>query len=361
MFSSRNILTVLLSVAVPALFLLLGTVEGFADIAPVKSVGKAIQPLRDVPVQMVSEDVEISLFSTMVWVDCLFTPRNEGKTDTIEVGFPRGWEGDLMEFRAKNASITGVYTVETIAQDPAWDGEDRRGELPWWKVFKVPFESTDQTVKVKNSYGTYLRPREPKYLDDLAFTYIMKTGALWKGNIEDARVTISLRNVPFDQVTSISPEGYTREGNDIIWRFQNFKPDRDIEISIMQDILYERLTIARKILEKEPGNAYAHFLLGTVFFNRDFPTDHNKTAEKEFQQAISLDPNLSDARWFLAIIYVYRNMKTKALKDAKTQLDAILKGNPEYRCMDKTYQMDNLIHTDTPNVMIKNLTMNGWK
>jgi hypothetical protein len=301
-------------------------------------------------------------------VDCFFNLRNEGKPDTIEVGFPRGWEGDLIGFLAKNAHVRGIYSVETMAENPSYD-ENNGLTPPWWKVFKVPFESTGQTVVVENQYNTFLGPLgSSPFLDDLAFTYILKTGAFWKGNIEDARLTVSLKNVPFDQITNISPKGYTIEGNKISWRFQNFKPDRNIEISIMQDILYERLSMARKILEKEPGNAYAHFMLGTVYFHRDFLTDYsrkNDKAEREFQKAISLDPNLSDARWFLAFIYVNRNveyppknLKTKALRDAREQFEYILQRDPEYRCTDKTFYQDPEIHGDNPKEVLKILTDN---
>ena len=70
----------------------------YANDAPVKSVGKAIQPLADAPVRMVSEKVDIFIRANTADVNCLFVLKNEGKPDTIEVGFPRGWEGDLIDF-----------------------------------------------------------------------------------------------------------------------------------------------------------------------------------------------------------------------------------------------------------------------
>jgi len=328
-------------------------------------VGKTIQPLRDVPVQMVSEDVRILLSSTKADVQCLFTLRNEGKPDTIEVGFPRGWEGDLINFMAKNAYKSGAYPVETMAEQASYN-EYTGGKLPWWKVFRVPFTSTGQTIAIENHYSTFLQPRgNPIPWNDLLFTYIMKTGALWKDNIEDAMIRIHLYYIPFEQVTSISPEGYTREGNIITWHFKDFKPSQNIEISIMQDAFYERLSIARKILEKEPNSAYAHYLLGTVYFNRRY-MDNNQIveAERELQKAVTLDPKLWDAQWFLALVYVNRDAQSRTLKESKVQLEKMVRENPDYQCTDKLYYQYEWIHGNPKELLeslIQQARISKWK
>lgn len=346
-----------------ASLLLLSASTAFTNTAPVKSIGKTIQPLNNVPVRMVSEDVKIWLSSTKAEVDCQFTLRNEGKPDTIEVGFPRGWEGDLINFMAKNAKVSGAYSVETLAEQASF-GEYNGEKLPWWKVFKVPFESTGQTVVIENHYSTFLLPwgKYPVPMNDLLFTYIIKTGALWKGQIDSAKVTLYLRNVPFDQVTKISPEGYVLQGNRITWNFRNFKPAQNIEISIMQDAFYERLSIARKLLEMGPDSAYAHYLLGTVYFNQRYMDDKQTIeAEKELQKAISLDPKLWDAQWFLALANIYKYRTSKSLKAAKTQFDVILQGNPDYICKDKLFYPDEYMGSGNPKELLKSLEMNNWK
>ncbi len=104
-----------------------------ANDAPVKSVGKAIQPLADAPVRMAAEKVSIFIESNVARVNCVFTLVNEGKPDTIEVGFPRGWEDDLIGFIAANDD-----TRETTGRNPCPRpllGEFNGEKLPWWKVF----------------------------------------------------------------------------------------------------------------------------------------------------------------------------------------------------------------------------------
>ncbi len=336
----------------------------WANDAPVKSVGKTIQPLNDVPVRMVSEEVNMYLISAVANVTCLFTLRNEGEPDTIEVGFPRGWEGDLRNFTARKAGAKEPYPVETLAQDPSYN-EFSGGELPWWKVFRVPFDSTGQTVAVENTYFTSLRIAAGKYpspTNDLSFTYIMKTGALWKGNMENALMTVHLVTIPFEQVTSISPEGYVRKGNSIVWNFRDFKPSEDIRITVMQDVPFERMEIARRILKTDPKNAYARYLLGSVHFSRRNMADaQTANTDEELRKAISLDPKLWDAHWLLTLNYIKANVAQKNLKEVKRLLAPILRENPEYRCTDRLVYYDEYASSDNPRDLLRNLEINGWK
>ncbi|MFA6109196.1 MAG: hypothetical protein WDA75_10530 [Candidatus Latescibacterota bacterium] len=190
----------------------------------------------------------------------------------------------------------------------------------------------------------------------------MKTGALWQGAIRRARITVRLANVPFDQITGISPEGYSREGNRLTWSFTEFEPTEDIKIDIMQDALFERATIARRILAREPDNAYAHYLLGTVLLNRQTDDRQLGWAEEELRRAVELDPENWDARWFLAAVYTYKDRPTKSLRNIRPQLDAILQGSPGYRCTDKLFyhgEGDRLCSEDLDEAL-ECLTMNGW-
>jgi hypothetical protein len=83
-----------------AAIMAVGPGRSWADLAPVRSVGKTIQPLEDASVRMVSEKVEISLTDSMASVNCRFDMRNEGSAKNLLTGFPRGKEGDLLDFRA---------------------------------------------------------------------------------------------------------------------------------------------------------------------------------------------------------------------------------------------------------------------
>ena len=69
--------------------------------APIQATGKTVMPRTDVPVRLVSEEVIITIDNGVAYVRCYFDLLNEGPKDTIDVGFPRGWEGELYDFTAE--------------------------------------------------------------------------------------------------------------------------------------------------------------------------------------------------------------------------------------------------------------------
>ena len=301
-----------------------------ANEAPIKSVGKTIQPRKDVPVRLVSEDVRIVIGSDEADVRCAFYLMNVGLPDTIEVGFPRGWEGDLVEFEA----FTDVpLEVKTLTSKPVYktDTED----LPWWNVFRVPLKGFGEITDVFNTYSTKLRKNGNLGSEDLTFRYIMKTGAYWKDTIEDASITVYLKYAEFDQITYISPKGFERENNRISWHFMDFEPSQNIEISIMQDNQFFTLQTAKDILEKEPGNAHAHFLLGSATFVRSFFDKEytREDAKRALERAVFLNPDHLDARWYLAALNYYDDNKA----ETKKQLEAIIERDPSYTCENELF------------------------
>ena len=266
----------------------------FSNDAPLRSVGKTIQPLKDVQVRMVSEDVSINLENNRVYVECVFELLNEGQPDTIDVGFPRGWEEDLCGFTA----FIGQKRLEVkdVTSEP-FDGEWNGEKMPWWKVFRVPFVKTGETVKVINRYWTPFMINGHIGFEDYSFTYITKTGAFWKGGkIDKADFTLRIMNFNPGQLTKISPEGYKYESERLIkWSYRDFVPTQNIELRVMQDMVFDRKANAERILAKNPDDPFAHFLLGTVFFSMRYQGDKinvpsEDKAVEEFNKAIALDP-----------------------------------------------------------------------
>jgi len=67
----------------------------------------------------------------------------------------------------------------------------------------------------------------------------LKTGALWKGNIGKADITVEFLPHPgvnlADIVGIIIPRGYSIKGNKVVWHFSDFEPDEDIRISYQRN------------------------------------------------------------------------------------------------------------------------------
>lgn len=332
----------------PILVAVLSVIPGllWANDAPLRSVGKAIRPREDVSVRMLTEKVEITIDNSVAYVKCVFTLVNEGPADTVLVGFPRDWEKDLYDFRAWAYRVD--FPVQDGAAEPQYGGE--AGEIKWWKTFEVPFKSAGDTVQVHNYYWTLLADPLERTNADLKFRYVLRTGALWKDTIEDARITITLRNTHPDQVTQLSPEGYTRQGQQIEWHFRDFEPGGDISIQLVQDVLYERQVLAGRLLEQDPESAEGHFLLGSYHFNRE---EHPKPqAMAEFCKALAADPMLWDARWYLALIYYFGNNP----EGARRQLEELLKGAPGYRCVDPAFPFTTYVDMNhDPAMLLKDV------
>ena len=90
-----------------------------------------------------------------------------------------------------------------------------------------------------------------------------------------------------------------------------------------------------RILRNDPDNDHAHYLLGTVYFNRSSPeiNKENKKqrynkAEQEFLKVLTINPKHCDARWYLAFIYHLQKKYDQKVK----QLEAIIAVNPDYEC-----------------------------
>ena len=110
----------------------------------------------------------------------------------------------------------------------------------------------------------------------------------------------------------------------------------------MKDLLFDRLTRSMRMLEQNPDSAEGHFLLGTYYFNRETPP--RQKAVDEFLKAISLDPEMWDARWYLAIeLCVQKNRA-----GARDQVARIISGNPQYRCLDEALPVE--VYADFPDI-----------
>jgi len=195
--------------------------------------------------RMVREHVRIVMAPTRVAVEGTYILRNTGKAVEAVVGYPQGMlEESLDDFRV---TVDGK-PVEKINTEEGWGRSAYRnadkkpgkpvklpyqftGPYPAWKTWTMKFdEKQTRTVVVRY----HVAPTEIKTVDRgklLAFIYILKTGATWKGNIEKAVVEVHLTGLSRDRLVTVSPPADTRTGGVLVWVFKNFKPTRDLEIT----------------------------------------------------------------------------------------------------------------------------------
>lgn len=235
-------------------FLTFKNFNASADIIPEPVVVKGIVPLHPVNIQMTSEIVKVNLTLDSSIVECTFNMRNLGNAQDMEIGFPIMnfylWDNDYLsplikdkfEVFVKNKKLskidfyipnqlknilTEVESEQRYSVLSNYENENR----PWylWKMHFGNNENLSIVVKYRLPNGATK--------GNSFFNYLLSTGAGWKGKILNAKVIVSVVNIPSDQVISLSPKSFVKkDSRQIVWEFNNLKPTLKDDI----EIKYER-------------------------------------------------------------------------------------------------------------------------
>jgi hypothetical protein len=185
-------------------------------------------PNRDI--RMTAETVSVRFLNDTARVSCVFTFRNEGPPQRVVIGFPDEAHGDVPERGLIQWFRSWVNDKEVAVQRVAVKRVvDYEGTYVWW-LKEVSF-APGQTVRIRNEY-------EIRYSENVEgtrwFTYILVTGAGWKGSIGEATVTVDLGRIPPGALfgpgvpqqrpgLAVTP-GFRLAGRQLQWRFLNFEP-----------------------------------------------------------------------------------------------------------------------------------------
>jgi hypothetical protein len=297
----------------------------FADIAPPPpSEGFTILPGNETTqVRMTYENVFMNIdVNGVARVDANFVMRNTGnKEESMEVRFPlyssiKNQPGDLKCGFAGGGQLTGSpiqdlavwvwdkpQPVKTVVETMAWHvfkgGPEVEGEkvvMPCWGVFAVVFPpGLDVPIEVK-----YTSP---------SYSYILTTGAGWKGTIGQADITFRL---PYEVVLGQSldkclPELCLLNGRDIQWKFNDFEPTENVSINMIKPDVWWRIITEINNLKLNPSDGQAWKRLAIAYrdslrwdINHDsFINDpenmkHYQLSVETFQKAINLISGDSD-------------------------------------------------------------------
>ena len=219
------------------------------DIAPPEARGETMQPINMTNVQMVNETVHIVMCVENATVKCNFTLVNLGENESLLVGFPVGLGWDFGD----DGSYT--YPLEDFkAYIDSKPMETERMEVNGspWMVWNMSFDEMEvKDVGVSywvplSYYGNYGRMARHW------FTYVLKTGAAWRGVIDEANITVELHGIEPDWITEISPEGYVSENYTITWNFTSIEPTENIYIQF-ETLHEQRYTIPGEIIYRVYG------------------------------------------------------------------------------------------------------------
>lgn len=194
-------------------------------------------PHRLIP--FITKEVKISKGMKIV-ANFLF----ENLTDspvTMKMGFPLSRGENPPDFKAWSQG----QPVKVDQRQMGGKGEivlkDSGGFVLEMYVWDISFSAREKktvSVEYTGQWGSPVRGNTQSY-----FMYIVKTGALWSGNIERADFYMKLPKYVMSLLSdkryrfklNIKPEGYVLKDDQLEWFFRNWKPTEDISVSVDEE------------------------------------------------------------------------------------------------------------------------------
>ena len=191
---------------------------------------------RHQSIQMVSEDIRIRLGEEDAAVEVLFTFRNHGKATSVTMGFPEeGYAGPPKSILGFKSWVDGRPVK--VRRRKLNVGRDLDYEPDDWKAVwlkEVPFSAGQiRQVKVKYTgmYGGDVTGRQ-------SLNYILRTGASWRGPIQNCRVTVDwtragLHGRPELSMGGVVPKWRSPSRTSATATIRNLRPQADLTITMI--------------------------------------------------------------------------------------------------------------------------------
>src|SRR5262245_33201905 len=213
------------------------------DVAPnpVPRAGETLAPRKTTAIEMSGETVRIWLQEDTAKIEASFVLRNTaGEKEELEVGFPTAaqpknysWNSNEgMKVTEWGPSTSQNFTATVDGQEVKAAPKPGIGKSAYqgWLCWAMAFDG-NQKRDVKVSYTVNTRDdnySEPSCLLNRQVTYILKTGAGWKGNIGEATIILDLGGMTAENVVRTAPEPTEKGSTSWTWTMKEFKPAADI-------------------------------------------------------------------------------------------------------------------------------------
>lgn len=302
---------------VPAIVMTLlcsGMLRG--DIAPTTYDGYTLTTKANSDIRMQSEEVDIYC-GDRCRVVARFDMRNEtDKPIRLSVGFPveePGWKQKIYDFRVTINEESRLQKVRRVPmKGPYQDDEDVPSSA--WFGWDQAFQPGRTTIRVEY----HIEP-SPSYLFPwLNVYYRLDTGALWKGTIGRADVTVHFEApLAGEQIREATwPEGFRINGDELYWCFTDIEPQYhdNVQIEYMPFDLYRELERLRNRIKENPQDgsrvvdlAKRYFALGPY---KGFAGDYSPSPITS-QEYNSIVAKISDPDQRAAFEEYWKNMETR--------------------------------------------------
>jgi hypothetical protein len=215
--------------------------------------GMTVYPIFDTEVEMEKEVIDIVVKGGCSYVTCKFWFHNTGESTDLLVGFPTQYPGGYESQEELDETMEDEWYNEDHVTQLNWfrtwvDGERVRvtvktglepegnnaDELyfPQWYTWKMHFNAGER-IKVVNKYwfvNSYGGENSEW------FSYILRSGATWKGPIGKITIRVRLEDCSISDVWfhEMQPT-YIEEDGLIVWEAENIKPEQDVNVLYADD------------------------------------------------------------------------------------------------------------------------------
>jgi hypothetical protein len=220
-----------------------------SDSAPVMPVQSGtVKPIRSGDVRLCDERIDIDLYEDYYTVRVDYNFKNEGGAQPVSMGFP---------------NVSGSYMLAPITDFEAFEGKKKlksyrknddsskdEYQRKFFECFDLSFAAGEKKNIVNTYRSGYVRDYDGTHR---SLTYILKTGALWKGTIDSVMAYIHLNNFTIEDMAgrtgycyldkklntvsygplTIAPSRYShnKKTNTLEMKFTDVEPDFDIDVS----------------------------------------------------------------------------------------------------------------------------------
>lgn len=222
----------------------------FADIAPNPIKAKSISPKDQTSIRMESEKVIIDLYNDSSVVKCLFNMKNLGEQEKLQIGFPemsfhyylqKSKVDEATRFQVKENGKAVLFNFsDSLKYNEVYRKKVESYQIKEeWYLWESEFQQGEfKTIEVQYSlpFGMLYKTNER------FFSYLLSTGAKWKGTIGKAEISINLKDIEMDSIVSEQPDNCIKSNKQLTWTFSDFEPSVKDDIKLYYNsskILYK--------------------------------------------------------------------------------------------------------------------------
>lgn len=226
-YQSYKRLKIMVGILLCILFLMISYCVSHANSPPLVMKGSTAFPINSDYIVLEKETINIKYGKERHSVEVVFYFYNTGPETDLQIGFPNvaNYGKSLYDFKAFQYPDRIEYEVEEKpgGQMPGLDQYMYERMYSWTMHFD---EGERKALLVTyRFYNTTMTEN-----DGGSASYILKTGALWKGKIGSIDVSVEFPEKAAYHELTASPSGYYYNGSGIEWHFEDIEPDFDLDI-----------------------------------------------------------------------------------------------------------------------------------